>query len=486
MALISVVTPDRQLFRSYMGLPDPWASLGETPLSHSFCRFVVASKAPLEVVDARSDPRFCGSPALVGMGFCSYLGVPIRSQSGEVLGSLCVLDRHPRQWDRSDLQTLEDLRDCLETQLAQMRRPEAVFHPPTPPARIAQLTAALDHELRTPLNGLWNLSERLKDCLQDTAWSELAADLQRSAHRLTHLVEDLLELAALQNGRPNLPRAVEVASFLHSLSLDRPELGRPRGRSIIEPIADHPHGSSPTYAWDEGRVRNALRRLLNLALEKGEVRLRTICGESSVRFVFEPTPAPTEGGPDLYALFQRTLPESDRKLNRSDLDLKIARFHLQDLAISVRPGAEPGSAILELSTQRVTPCSDRHRADTGISFQRILVVDDDQTNLRVLKHLAEKLELDMTCVDSGLAALDQLRHRSYDLVLLDLRMPGMDGFEVARQIREELKLDIPIVAVTADNLEETKAATARSGMVGFLAKPIRSRDLAALLSQEGA
>jgi diguanylate cyclase (GGDEF)-like protein len=105
VALFTLVTAQRQVFKSSVGLGD----LRETPLSHSFCRHVVESGAPLEVVDARSHPKVRDNPSIEEHGIVAYLGMPLTTSDGVRLGALCAIDHEPRQWTGRDHGVLEDL-----------------------------------------------------------------------------------------------------------------------------------------------------------------------------------------------------------------------------------------------------------------------------------------------------------------------------------------------------------------------------------------
>ncbi|MEC5324759.1 sensor histidine kinase [Aurantimonas sp. A3-2-R12] len=117
VSLVSILDTDRQFFKSQVGLPDIWAERRETPLSHSFCQYVVASGEPLVVDDARSHPLVCGNLAIEDLGVEAYLGVPIRTPDGAVIGSLCAIDHAPRHWTSEDRRAIEDLVAMLGTEL---------------------------------------------------------------------------------------------------------------------------------------------------------------------------------------------------------------------------------------------------------------------------------------------------------------------------------------------------------------------------------
>jgi len=109
VALVSLVTPDRQFFKSQCGLPSPYSERRETPLSHSFCQYVVEDGAALVVEDARYDERLKDNLAIPDLGVIAYAGFPIREPGGHVLGSFCVIDDRPRVWSRGDLEVLSEL-----------------------------------------------------------------------------------------------------------------------------------------------------------------------------------------------------------------------------------------------------------------------------------------------------------------------------------------------------------------------------------------
>lgn len=117
VALVSLVQPDRQVFPGMAGLPEPWASTRSTPLTHSFCQYVVASAEPLIVPDARDHPLLRDNRAVHDLGVVAYAGMPLTDETGNVLGSLCAIDIRPRQWTDDELTALRDLADACSTEL---------------------------------------------------------------------------------------------------------------------------------------------------------------------------------------------------------------------------------------------------------------------------------------------------------------------------------------------------------------------------------
>jgi signal transduction histidine kinase len=109
IALVSLVEDDRQWFASAVGLPEPWAASRQTPLTHSFCQYVVDAEAPLVVVDARAVPALRNNLAIPDLGVVAYAGYPLRApDDGVVLGTFCAADSRPRQWGPRELRVLEE------------------------------------------------------------------------------------------------------------------------------------------------------------------------------------------------------------------------------------------------------------------------------------------------------------------------------------------------------------------------------------------
>ncbi|MFC4021402.1 SpoIIE family protein phosphatase [Micromonospora sp. GCM10011542] len=117
VALVSLVSADRQFFPGAVGLPEPWAARRQTPLSHSFCQHVVDVEVPMVLPDARLYPRVRGNLAIEDLGVVAYAGMPLTDLSGRVLGSLCAIDSKPRAWTAGQLRTLADLAAACSSEL---------------------------------------------------------------------------------------------------------------------------------------------------------------------------------------------------------------------------------------------------------------------------------------------------------------------------------------------------------------------------------
>lgn len=185
IALVSLVDADRQFFKSCVGLPEPWASVRETPLSHSFCQHTVASRQPLVIDDAREHPLVRDNLAIPDLDVIAYAGIPLITSDGHVLGSFCAIDHQPRSWSDHDLAVLTELAGSAMTTIE---------------LRTASLLLEASQEDR----------DRIDERLRETEERERASRQQR--------VDDLLDISVrLQRGLlPNRPRtgaATKAYSF---------------------------------------------------------------------------------------------------------------------------------------------------------------------------------------------------------------------------------------------------------------------------------
>jgi diguanylate cyclase (GGDEF)-like protein len=141
VALFTLVTDEQQVFKSSVGVGE----LRSTPLSHSFCRHVVDSGAPLEVVDARVHPKVHDNPSISEHGIVAYLGMPLTTSDGQRLGALCAIDHQPREWTGRDHGVLEDLAGAAMAEVELRRANRAVA------AAAAELHFAATHDTLTRL-----------------------------------------------------------------------------------------------------------------------------------------------------------------------------------------------------------------------------------------------------------------------------------------------------------------------------------------------
>jgi signal transduction histidine kinase len=257
VALVSLVDTDRQFFKSIVGLPEPWASARQTPLSHSFCQHVAAADAPLIVEDAREDERVRGNLAIRDLDVIAYAGMPLRAPDGTAIGSFCAIYPEARRWTEEELEVLQDLADAVTGEIA--LRVAA--------SRQRAFVSAASHELRTPLAALRLQLDDL--ALWPSVGGEAAEELRRAmgeVDRLTDAVQVLVD-GALEHALP-AGDAVEVGAVVRDAAVRWGEAAAADGRALVVSADAPARVHVPPMA-----LRQVLDALVGNALAHGRGRI---------------------------------------------------------------------------------------------------------------------------------------------------------------------------------------------------------------------
>ena len=163
VALVSLVDGERQFFKSAVGLPEPWASRRETPLSHSFCQHVVSTGAPLVVPDASKHPLLRHNLAVRDLGVAAYAGMPLTTSDGHTLGAFCVVSGEPHAWTNEELATLRQLAAAVMTEVELRRAVRRLTDEAEAARRTKEALRASEERYRTLVSHLPNTSVILFD-----------------------------------------------------------------------------------------------------------------------------------------------------------------------------------------------------------------------------------------------------------------------------------------------------------------------------------
>jgi signal transduction histidine kinase len=360
--------------------------------------------------------------------------------------------------------------------------------------------AGMSHELRTPLNGILGYAELLHSGGNLDATQLMRVEAMRTAGKhLLQMITCVLDLSEMETGRTEVQLVECEVEPIAAACFD---LIRPaaEAKSLSLAIAVSP--DTPTcLITDPMRLRQVLFNLLGNAAKftrQGEIglRLRNVADGSMLRFEV------TDTGPGI-------LPDQRPRLFHDFERLDSATAHEGaglGLAISARLATLMGGRIghednpgggsvfwLELPSQHVATVIPAPVPAGGVTGYRskpmgslkVLIVDDTPMNLEIARAFLIAGGHNVTCVESGSEAIVAVESTAFDVVLMDVRMPGMDGLEVTRRIRalSSERAKVPIVAFTAHALTEQVARCLEAGMDSHLAKPF-SRD--ALLSAVAA
>jgi PAS domain S-box-containing protein len=357
----------------------------------------------------------------------------------------------------------------------------------------ADFLANMSHEIRTPLNSIIGYARLLEQGLgPDTEERRYAELVSRSGGSLLAIVNDVLDLSAIDAGGLRL----DSAPFSPRRAVEQvaDELALAAQSKGLKVALDFDADSAKPVCGDEGRLRQVLTNLFSNAIkftERGgvNVTLTSIPVEPAkrrLRIVVRDTGAgiPSQFIPSLFERFTQADASITRHAGGTGLGLAISKslVELMGGRIGVESAEGVGSTFwFEIDAPAAEPVSaPATRSVEEARAKRILVVDDVEENRDLLALMLAGHEIDRA--SSGAEAIELAGARRYDLVLMDVRMPNMDGMAATRAIREEPSgAQLPIVAVSAHVLPEQIAAFKAAGMSDYLAKPIDPEALQAIV-----
>lgn len=206
IALISIVDNERQFFKSAFGLAEPLATHRQTPLSHAFCQHVVVSGQPFIVEDAREHDLVKDNPSVEELNVISYLGIPLVTKQGKVLGSFCAIDSKPRKWTDEDIETVRELTRSAMTEIelrqelkslreSEIERASLLEKLERTNQDLTDFAYIVSHDLKAPLRGIGSIADWLSTDyadLLDEDGQELLDLMQRRVSRLQDFIEGIL------------------------------------------------------------------------------------------------------------------------------------------------------------------------------------------------------------------------------------------------------------------------------------------------------
>jgi PAS domain S-box-containing protein len=362
----------------------------------------------------------------------------------------------------------------------------------------SEFLANMSHELRTPLNGILGHAQLLRRDRELVGRQREAVEtiLQSGSH-LLELINDTLDLSRIEAGRIELESG---ATDLEQLVSDLRRIVAMPARKKDIGLEFHVDPALPRWVVLDGRyLRQVLMNLLSNAVKftsQGSIRALIQRHGDRIRFeivdtgigipageqeaIFEAfTQAPggaAAGGTGLgLTISRRIVREMGGELAVASAPDRGSRFWFDLDLVAVDEDELPG--LLEAGRARTDAADDSVMLEPGQEI-RALVVDDHSVNRRTMTGMLESLGVRTICASSGAEGIEMARKHRPDIVLMDLRMPGMDGLEATRRLKaDEATRAIPVIAVTASPFPEARERAREAGCVDFLAKPLRTAEL---------
>jgi PAS domain S-box-containing protein len=379
---------------------------------------------------------------------------------------------------RGAAQDISDWRDAMERERAALRAAEAM----------SGFLATMGHELRTPLNGVLGMAQSMGRGELSPQQRERLATIEASGAALLSLLNDLLDLSKIEAGKIELEDGVvDVDVLAHEARAVFGELIRDEDVTFSISAADDARGC---WRGDPTRIRQMLHNLISNAVKftgHGSIRVDISAGDGGLVFKIQDSGIGIAAD-KLDAVFERFVQadaSTTRRFGGSGLGLTICRdlVVLMGGDILVESVEGRGTTFtVNLPLERLERPSKAPDAAPAVGPApgavplRVLAAEDNPINQIVLRTLLGEVGLEATIVGNGQEALDAWRNRPWDIVLMDIQMPVMDGVTAVKSMREierrEGRVRTPVIAVTANAMAHQEATYRAAGMDAMVAKPI--------------
>ena len=368
----------------------------------------------------------------------------------------------------------------------------------------SEFLSNMSHEIRTPINAVLGMNEMIMRESSEKQIVEYAANIQSSSRTLLSIINDILDFSKIESGKMEIvPVSYDVSSLVNDIvNMVRIRAEKKKLRFIYEIDENIP---SMLYG-DDVRIRQVITNILTNAVKytpEGYVRLRmNVVNIENDILQLEVSVTDTgigikeEDMDKLFASFQRLDQEKNRSIEGTGLGMSIVHRLLDMMGSELKVSSVYGSGStfsfeIEQKIVKAEPIGDfeqrfkaaaaKHTSDTVIRIApkaRVLVVDDNETNLLVAKSLLKRTKVNLDTAPSGAMCIELLKSKHYDIVFLDHMMPEMDGIETLKKIKEEnLAADTCFIALTANAIHGARQTYLDAGFDDYLSKPFTGMDI---------
>ena len=402
-------------------------------------------------------------------------GCPIRNDKGEITHAVEVTEEiTDKKKFEEKLQEAKDMADAANNAKS-------------------YFLANMSHELRTPMNGIMGMLQILETTALDSEQEECVDIALKSSKRLVNLLSDIVDLSRIEVGKVRIDNA--PFDFMESMRIVEQLFQPACGQKELK-LNFHVDSSIPRMlVGDQSRLQQILNNLIGNAVKYSE--------KGTINVEAYPLPADKKGGfkilfsvsdtgmgiaddkmDYLFEPFTQADEGFTRKFQGAGLGLAIVSELVAAMGGNISVSSELGSGTTfyfclsfdRTEKQKEVPRVSAGNSERTVSVMKILLVEDDKINQVCTARTLEKRDYVVRSVENGREALDELRKNPYDLVLMDIQMPVMDGVEATKAIRNgeagEENRDIPVIAITAHAMQGDREYFLQSGMDDYLAKPV--------------
>ena len=359
-----------------------------------------------------------------------------------------------------------------------------------------QFLANMSHEIRTPINGIAGMVNLLTETTNEDDRTRYLEAIRNSTENLKVIINDILDFSVIESGKLKLEKIgfnirYQLGAVVDNFLLE----GRNKGIEISYDIDETVNG---VYIGDPVRLNQIMINLVGNSLKfthQGSIKISASLlkkdeGKHWVKFQVTDTGV---GIPDdklnrIFESFTQADETVTRRYGGTGLGLSIVKqlVELQDGEISVESRVDRGTTFTLNIPYQVGDIHDlvqtnrksKPSSDFTLSGIRVLLVEDNDINRLYALNMLRKWACQVECAENGLIACEKIKSNSYDIVLMDVQMPIMDGYEATKKIRATIDKDeLPIIALTANAIKGDNIKCLEAGMNDYLPKPFQPEDL---------
>lgn len=443
--------------------------------------------------------------------FCETNGVPFFDDQGNLLGYRGVARNiTPRKLAEEELDKsrgrLEELvkerTAALELEIAQHRRTEQMLREAKTQSEAAnqaksEFLANMSHEIRTPIGGIIGLIDMALTLNSSTSQSECLTMAKDAAQSLLTIINDVLDLSRVEAGKV----AIEKEIFdLRTLAVNTVSTFIvPAEKKKLHLETDISPNIGTFYLGDSQRLRQILTNLIDNAIkftESGFVRLTIKKMESSLQFAVSDSGIgiPVENQPTVFEKFQQVDSSSTKKrYHGTGLGLTICKNFIEMMKGTIWLESKVGQGstfyfTLELEeSSEPSPIFEQDMIEVNLPSLSVLLAEDNSLNQKFVAHLLTNAGHKVQVAENGIEAVTAAMKNKFDLVIMDVQMPEMDGIEATARIRQNktgaTDSRVPIIALTAFAMKGDEDRFLAAGMNGYITKPLEFNQLLHLMNK---
>ncbi len=496
IALISLIDPNRQWFKSKVGI-----DAEETSRDIAFCAHAIHDREIFEIEDTHLDERFHDNPLVTGQPCIRfYAGAQLVTPDGYAIGTLCAISDQPKKLNdqqRKALQTLSrEVISQLELRQNIKELRKANDHK-------TEFLSNMSHELRTPLNAIVSFSRLMTDELSllnhsgktnDTSYKKFSGyveSLEYSSKRLLSVINSVLDLSKIEEGQMpiNLSRVcceIFFGQLYKMLRVKAEEKAQSLQVSINEDLPDF-------IVIDEDKVARILINLVTNAIKfspaHGQINVNISTDRNYLNISVKDRGIGIgdEDQARLFGKFQQAKQGENQEGTGLGLAITKALVELLSGEIKLISKIQKGTHVavkVPLNDAVDIPFISRDQtfAPNFARDKRILVVEDNEINQVVAKNIFNNIGVDIQIAESGERAIEFANKLPYDIVFMDIHLPGINGLDAARIIKSMSK-NTAIVTMTADAFHDAEVGEFADFLDGTLIKPVEQNQLIQTLNK---